>query len=180
MTFHSDIRHWPDIAAFRAHLAKHDPKACTLWAQPRGLPRRVQGIVIHHTWRPTWDQWRGERTLIGIEGYYIGKGWTAGPHLFLAPDGLWQLTPLNMRGVHAGWYNADYYGLEVAGDYDAAPWLPTTRQMVYDTIIALEQWSGIRLDVCGHREVGSPKSCPGRAIDMHGVRVDVARLRGGG
>jgi len=177
MTFHAAILHWPDIAAFRAHLARHDAQACTRWPRPRGAATHVRGIVLHHTWRPTWEQWRGERTMWGIHGYYVGLGWSSGPHLFLAPDGLWQLTPLNLPGTHAGRYNADYYGLEVVGDYDRAPWLPATRQWVYDLIAALEQWRGSALDIRGHRECGSLKSCPGAAIDLDLVRADVTRLR---
>jgi hypothetical protein len=55
--------------------------------------------------------------------------------------------------------------------------------LVYDVVVALMQWRGItevsKRTLMGHREVPSPKSCPGRMIDMDKVRNDIAqRLRG--
>ena len=121
----------------------------------------------------------------GLVNWYSGLGWTAGPHLFIAigsprpdDDGIWQLTPLNMRGIHAGKANAWAWGIEVVGNYDADPWPATTERYAIDAACVLLKWRGIPYTapaVVGHRETGSPKTCPGRHIDMDRYRDNVKR-----
>jgi hypothetical protein len=176
MSFAADIRQWRTVQAFTDHLYRHDPAICR-WAA---------GATIHHTVVPTVPTWRGLRTMIGMRDYYIRKQWTSGPHLFLvngspspANDGIWQLTPLNLRGTHAGPCNVLHWGVEVVGNYDAAPWPAELAELVYDTIGALFRWRGIRtigaVSLRGHRECLSNKSCPGRAINMDAVRREMER-----
>jgi hypothetical protein len=190
MTFHADLRHWPTLAAFQAHLAAHPPVP-SLWGTWRDTQTgrrmawqggRPSGVTLHHTWRPLVDQWSGQRTIEGIRAYYRDtKGWSAGPHLFVvmgspnpANDGIWQLTPLNLVGIHAGLWNYRFFGLEVVGDYDRSPWPMPVRRLTLDTLAALFRWMGwhhVTLDTLrGHRECGSAKSCPGAQIDMDAVR----------
>lgn len=176
MAFVADIRQWPTARLFAEHLAHHDPHQAAPWAQ---------GVVIHHTWRPLPADWRGARSMRGLAGYYTSLGWDRGPHLVVclgAPDwrddGIWQLTPLNERGIHAGPANATHWGIEVVGDYDAHPWPPLLAELVSATAAALLRWRGLTVTPAtlkGHRECGSPKTCPGRAIDLDAVR---AELRG--
>lgn len=170
--FAIDIRQWKTIDAFRAHLAAHDPAICD-W---------VQGVVVHHTWSPTQRQWRGKASVEGLKTFYENKNppWDAGPHLFIcvgAPnpedDGIWQMTPLNMVGIHAGVCNPTTWGIEVVGDYDNQPWSDGTRQLVVGAIAALMEWRRLSVtpnSLKGHRDCNSPKSCPGKAINMAVVR----------
>lgn len=165
MAFAQDIRHWPTAAALAAHLAQHNPAICQ-W---------IDGATLHHTYRPTVAQWRGYASMIGMRDFYITKGWTAGPHLYLAPDGIWQLTPLNLGGVHAGVCNRTRWGIEVVGDYDSGPWPPALAALVHDTLAALFRWRGLAADALnGHRDCNSPKTCPGRAIQLPVVRAELA------
>jgi N-acetylmuramoyl-L-alanine amidase CwlA len=171
------VEHFTTADAFRTHLNKHNPSVAD-WAK---------GIVLHHTWLPTIDTWRGSRTLNGIVNYYKGKGWTTGPHLFIAKgsrnpddDGIWQMTPLNVPGTHAAAYNRSHWGIEVVGNYDIAPWPDPTKQLVCDTVAALCKWKGIsvtRSTLLGHRETGSQKTCPGRKINMDFVRADLIQIQ---
>lgn len=166
MPFAADIRHWPTAAALAAHLAQYDPAICS-W---------VAGLTLHHTYRPTVAQWRGYSSMIGMRDFYIGKGWSAGPHLYVAPDGVWQLSPLNLEGVHATVCNKNRWGVEVVGDYDAAPWSQSLAELVYGTLAALFRWRGLSADrLNGHRDCNSPKTCPGRAIQLPAVRAELAR-----
>lgn len=170
MSFAADIRQWKTIEEFKAHLAAHDP-AIAEWAT---------GIIVHHTYRPLQSQWQGRQTMEGLKNYYISLGWDAGPHLFIAKnspnpadDGIWQLTPLNMVGIHAGVCNSHNWGIEVVGDYDAKPWDDVTRSLVVNTCAALNEWRSIVVNantLKGHRDCNSPKTCPGKAIDMDQVR----------
>lgn len=166
MAFAQDIRHWPSAAALAAHLSAYNPAICQ-W---------IDGATLHHTYRPTIAQWRGYASMIGMRDFYIAKGWTAGPHLYLAPDGIWQLTPLDQEGVHAGVCNRTRWGLEVVGDFDAAPWPPALADLVYGSLAALFRWRGLAPDALnGHRDCNSPKTCPGTAIHLPLVRAELAR-----
>lgn len=186
--FRQDIRQWKTLAEFTGHLAAHDPRIAP-WAQ---------GAVIHHTWIPTAASWRGRATMDGLVRWYRDEvvwvdasgrkhkgGWEAGPHLILAwgspnpaNDGIWQLSPLNLPGVHAGLWNKTHWGIEVVGNYDLGPWPPALAELVYGVTDILLRWKHIRPSIAtvrGHRECGSKKTCPGTAIDMHQVRAELAR-----
>jgi hypothetical protein len=168
--FAYDIRHWKTPDDLRKHLANHDPVIAS-WAR---------GVVIHHTFRPLPSQWRGEASMRGLINWYSGLGWTAGPHLFVAigspapeNDGIWQLTPLNMRGIHAGRANAWSWGIEIVGNYDLEPWPAVVESYAVASTVELLRWRGIGYSpksVLGHRETGSPKTCPGTKVDMEAFR----------
>ena len=170
MTFAVDIRQWKTVEEFAAHLKAHNPDVAP-WAT---------GAIVHHTYRPLQSQWRGQTTMNGLKNFYIDKGWDAGPHLFIAAnspnpadDGIWQLTPLNMVGIHAGVCNSHYWGIEVVGDYDNVGWSPETQKLTIGAIGELIKWRSLSVtpaSVKGHRDCNSPKTCPGKAIDMNNVR----------
>lgn len=175
MSFTADIRRWPTLADFEAHLAQHDPAAAP-WAK---------GVTLHHTYTPTLNQWRGLRSVEGTRNYYIGLGWSAGPHLFIALgsprpewDGIYQLTPLTTPGIHAGACNSHMWGAEIVGRYDDAPWSAPLAQLVYGVTCALLRWRGLGPIVQGHRECLPNKSCPGNAINMAWVREEVRHRLG--
>lgn len=171
--FAIDIRQWKTVDEFTAHLKAHDP-AIASWAM---------GVVIHHTWRPLQSQWQGRTSIEGLKVFYENKTppWDAGPHLFICsgapnPDdnGIWQMTPLNMIGVHAGVCNNTTWGIEVVGDYDNEQWSASTRSLVVGATAALLSWRSLSVTVDslkGHRDCHSPKTCPGNAIDMSVVRA---------
>lgn len=171
MPFAIDIRQWKTIEDFSAHLKLHNPEIAN-W---------VKGIVIHHTYRPLQSQWNGKSTMDGLKKYYQSLGWDAGPHLFIVAnsknpndDGIWQLTPLNMVGIHAGICNSSTWGIEVVGDYDNVEWDKQTKELVIGAIGELAKWNSISINpstLKGHRDCNSPKTCPGKKIDMNTVRV---------
>lgn len=191
MTFAYAPMQWRTADEFRGHLAKHDP-AVAPWAR---------GIVVHHTYRPLPTQWLGLRSIAGLKEFYLGKEWDSGPHLFIcvgarnpADDGIFQLTPLNVKGIHATYANSSHWGIEVVGDYDGMAWPPALQAMVYDTMTALLSWRSIdpastipltirgatKVEhytlpaVMGHREVPyCVKTCPGKAINMDVIRKDI-------
>lgn len=179
MSFAWQTIHYPTLADYRAALL------------PFHKPAWISAVTIHHTYRPTINQWRGARSMAALERYYRDtvlnpdgtRGWPAGPHLFLAvgsprpaDDGIWAGTPLADRGVHAGKCNSNHIGLEIVGDYDLAPWSPALAEQVYSLVALLCRWGGFGPDrVHGHRECNSPKTCPGAAISMYAVRQEIRR-----
>ena len=176
-SFSWDGRKINNIAEFKAYLA-------TLKA-----PYWFKGICVHHTFSPTAAQWHGATTMNGLRKYYredvqwrdskgnLQRGWSAAPHIFNAPDGFWIGTPVNEIGIHAGAFNSSFIGIETVGNFDNQPMPDKTRHDLFELIIALFQWKGIQTvsidTVRGHRECGSPKSCPGRMIDMNQLRRDL-------
>lgn len=121
-------------------------------------------LVIHHTWRPTKAQWQGAKSMAGLKAYYESKGWRAGPHLFIAEDGIWLFTPMNKMGIHAGRGNWRSIGIEVVGDYDVEKWEGMTKHNAIGAITVLMDKLGISTEnVKFHRDY-SRKSCPGHAI----------------
>ena len=168
--FSWDIKHYPTVADYQAALL------------PFPKPTWISGVTVHQTWRPTRAQWAGHRTMVGLGNFYERKGWSAGPHLFLAAltsgpftDGIWAGTPLADPGVHAGTCNADHIGVEVVGDYDAEPWPAAVSDLVYDVLTLFVRWGNIPISrVHGHRECLPNKSCPGTKIDMDQVRRQLA------
>lgn len=127
-------------------------------------PNDPNKLVIHHTWKPTKESWAGERTLIGIKNHYEAKGWSAGPHLFIAEDGIWLFTPMYREGVHAGVLNANSIGIEVVGDYDDKVWSGETLNNAVGAIRILMGHLNLSLDdIYFHRDV-SAKTCPGKMI----------------
>jgi len=179
--FYVQCEQWHTADKFREHLAKHSPLVAP-W---------VEGVVIHHTWRPEVRHWRGRTTFDGIVNYYKAKvpKWNSAPHLFIVDgspdpknDGIWQMTPLNIMGTHAGAWNRTHWGIEVVGNYDASHWTPRTKELVYDAVLILFAWRNIqvtRQSVVGHRETGSRKSCPGKLINMNTVRSELQQRQGG-
>lgn len=166
-----DIVHYETLADYlRALLPFHKPA----W---------ISGITIHHTYRPTIADWQGLHTMQFLGRFYEHKGWSAGPHLFLAAgsthpfaNGIWAGTPLAVPGVHAGACNSSHIGIEIVGDYDVAPWPKPVADLVYSVVVSLARWGKIPANhVHGHRECHSQKTCPGKAIDMNRVRTEVAR-----
>ena len=169
--FAIDVRQWKTIAEFEHHLTVHDP----------GVAPWARGVVIHHTWKPTGADWRGVTSILSLARYYQTKGWTAGPHLFICTDapnphnnGIFQMTPLNVRGIHAGRFNSSHWGIEVVGNFDLAPWNQEQTATTVNAAAALLLWRNLPANyatIRGHRETGSPKTCPGRMVDMNTVRT---------
>lgn len=121
-------------------------------------------LVIHHTWKPKKEKWAGKKTIQGLKKYYEGKGWPAGPHLFIAEDGIWLFSPMRKDGIHAGKLNHRSIGIEVVGDYDHEKWSGQTKKNALGAIkLLLEHLNITAESIYFHRDV-SQKTCPGSAI----------------
>jgi hypothetical protein len=150
---------------------------------PYGLPTR---IFLHHTWKPTRETWAGLHTILGMKAYYerqlwtdldgrVHEGWTAGPHLFVADDGIWLFSDLRQDGVGVAGHNRDSWHLEMVGNYDVR--LPDGATL-HNTIAAL----GIMHERIGlpperinfHRDY-STKTCPGVQVQKSWVIPQVQR-----
>jgi N-acetylmuramoyl-L-alanine amidase CwlA len=126
-------------------------------------------LVVHHTWKPTKAQWSGQRSINGLKSYYESKGWPAGPHLFIADDGIWLFTDMYDVGIHAGVGNGTLksgysIGIEVVGNYDGKVWDGETEKNTIGAIKALTKKLNISEKMIKFHRDFSTKTCPGTAI----------------
>jgi hypothetical protein len=139
---------------------------------PNPLPTR---IFLHHTWKPTPETWRGLSTIMGMKAYYerqlwrdsqgrLREGWTVGPHLFVAQDGIWLFSDLRHDGVGVYGHNYRTRHLEMVGDYDA---IKPTDPILESTVVALgvlHERLGLDVQKLNFHRDFSDKSCPGWAV----------------
>lgn len=161
--FTSDIRQFKtprDLAAYLDTLPIPD------W--PGDHPR---GSTYHNTYRPLPSQWFGASTMRSMQAGYIAKGWTAGPHFYLClgspnpqNDGIWQMTPPSVPGIHAGDCNVRRFGVEVVGDFQSVPPPLPLQQLLIDTLTVLHQWAKLGPDLVAHRDCMPVRTCPGDAF----------------
>ncbi|OGH90754.1 MAG: hypothetical protein A2507_00915 [Candidatus Magasanikbacteria bacterium RIFOXYD12_FULL_33_17] len=134
-------------------------------------------LVIHHTWSPSKEEWNGQNTVLGLKHYYEGLGWSAGPHLFVAEDGIWLFSDMSRDGIHAGSGNHLSIGIEVVGDYDNQVWCGETKTNTLHSINTLLKKLNIPdSEIHFHRDY-SKKSCPGNAITKQWVLTELTKYR---
>lgn len=137
---------------------------------------RPSFCVVHNTQSPTlarWHQTGGLRQMQALERYYRdeapradgGKGWSAGPHLFIDDAVIWVGTPLTTSGVHSPSWNPVSWGVETVGDYDREPWSPAIAQNLASALATLHDAIGLDpTTIRWHKE--DPRTthtgCPGR------------------
>jgi hypothetical protein len=177
MAFDWDPKQWSTVDAFTAYLATLPPPA---W---------LKGITFHNTAAPTRAQWQGMTHVRNLGIYYRdqvqnpdgSRGWPSGPNLFLAAatsfDGIFQGTPVNHPGTHAGPCNSDHLGIEIVGNYNLEPWPAPVNELVYGVLMAVCRWANVPVaKVVGHREcMPGHTDCPGTKIDPGAVRAELGR-----
>ena len=136
---------------------------------------RPQFVVLHNTGVPTlaaWHDYPGKTRMKGLESYYQGMGWSAGPHLFVADDLIWVFSPLTKPGVHSPSWNAVSWGVEMVGDYDMEPFSSKVRDNAVDALATLHSVMGLQTSSLRfHREdpKTTHKGCPGKNVDKQYV-----------
>ena len=162
MSFASDIRQF-SLKTFADYLGSLPVPDWPGTGNPKGS-------TGHNTYRPTEAQWAGRASMLSMQAGYIAKGWTAGPHFFLAlgspnpkNDGIWQMTPPTVPGVHGVTCNPGYFGIELVGDFQRnAPSL-AQQQLLVDVLVLLHRWAGIGPVFNMHRDCVQ-RTCPGDAF----------------
>jgi hypothetical protein len=101
---------------------------------------------------------------------YEAKGWTAGPHFYLAchspnpkHDGIWTMTPPTSPGVHGVACNSTHFGIEVVGDFQSKAPSATQQDLLIDVLTTLHRWARLGPTFNMHRDC-VPRTCPGDAF----------------
>ncbi len=147
---------------------------------------RPSFIVLHNTYAPTLAQRPDGFTkqhILNLENYFKGKGWRAGPHLFIDDRQIWVFTPLNMSGVHSPSWNKLSIGVEMLGDYQKEAFDTGRGLMVQtNTVAAIASISAVLgispVTMKLHKEDGKTthKTCPGKNVSKEKVIVAVQEL----
>jgi len=144
------------------------------YIENKKVVRKIDKIVLHHTW-DTIGQWeRGEVSTKYYKKLYEGKGWAFGPHLFVAPEGIWLFTDIKNQGTHANKGNEESIGIEMVGRYDdtypkGKIWENT--KAVLRTLI--KKFNLKPKDIHFHREYNPKKSCPGRLLTKKWIKENL-------
>jgi hypothetical protein len=141
-------------------------------------------IVLHNTAVPSLAQRPNGFTpqhIQNLYGFYVGKGWSGCPHLFVDQNGIWVLNPLTRKGVHSPSWNAVSWGIEMLGEYGSEPFDSGPGAQVRDHAIAalaaLCRKAGFEPNTIRfHKE--DPKTthttCPGRNVQKDKIVASVA------
>lgn len=145
---------------------------------------RPRFVVVHNTSSPDlalWAKWKAagkptpEQWAQNLAGYYRDQQhWSAGPHLFVTPDGILAFTPLTGPGVHSPAWNSISWGVETVGEFDKEPFAGPVRDNLIAALAILHIAGGLQLlpyqlGVRGlhfHKEdpKTTHKSCPGHNL----------------
>ncbi len=96
-------------------------------------------VVVHNTAVPSLAQRPHGFTPQHIEnlyGFYVGKGWSGCPHLFVDQNGIWVLNPLGRPGVHSPSWNKVAWGVEMLGEYGSEEFHSGPGALVRDNAVA--------------------------------------------
>lgn len=141
----------------------------------------IDGIVVHHTWRPTQAQYKQDATMRGIQNYHMDNNkWSdIGYHFIIGPEGtIYQGRPETVIGAHSS-PNTGKVGICVVGDYD--PGQDRFTAASQESLVQLMTWLTAEYGIStqeyyGHRDF-APKTCPGDDIysKMDAMRTEIIR-----
>lgn len=144
------------------------------YIEKKKIIRKIDKVVLHHTW-DTVEQWKRGKVSCGYyKKMYEKKGWKSGPHLFIAPEGIWLFTDVNIKGTHANEGNKGSIGIEMVGRYDKK--LPSGKiwKNTKSVLEVLLYKFNLKLEnIHFHREYNPKKSCPGKAITKKWVHSKI-------
>ncbi len=133
------------------------------------IKRRL--VVIHHTYKPDTERWMefgGQYWMQALLRHYSSLGWSGGPHLFVAPDGIWVFNPLDRDGIHVRGWNEGTWGVEIVGDYRyRLPEGPTLTNAVAAVSILLRKISEGTDILAYHHQLNRDTDCPGAKFMEH-------------
>ena len=142
-------------------------------ARPR-LTRTITSVHLHHTWRPTQSQFKGQATVEAMRQFHMNtNGWDdIAQHLTIDPQGFvwtgrnWNLPPASQAGKN-GTSGEGPFMIEIVGDFDAGRDVleGAQRRTAIDVVAAILKAYGLGSDaVRFHNELGSSKTCPGTGV----------------
>ena len=156
------------------------------WTQFSPTTPKPIGITLHNTYRPTLAEWvesgpAHDQRILGLQKYYEGMGWHAGPHGFASRHFITGFTPLTEWGIHSTCFNHTHIGLEMAGDYSTEPFDSGDGALVRDNAVFAIATLMMKLGLTPEHNLVFHKDCPADHHDCPGKLVlkpdIIARVR---
>lgn len=145
---------------------------------------RPSFVAVHNTANPDLAMRPNgftRRHMDYLADYYKGKGWSAGPHLFIDDRQIWVFTPLTTTGRHSPGWNQTALGVEMLGDYNKDKFDSGRGLLVRQhTVCALASIHGaLGLDPATirlHKEDPlTDHDCPGKAVSKKAIIAEVTQ-----
>lgn len=130
---------------------------------------RPEFVVVHNTLVPTLAQWHSSLDDIEAQQRWFRNTlkWSAGPHLYVDPEGIWVFTPLTKTGVHSPSWNGVALGMEIVGDFDREVFKVMQRYNVIRALAAIHLKLGWLVpSIKLHKEdpATTHTGCPGKNV----------------
>ena len=147
------------------------------------LTRKIVAVHLHHTWRPRRTDFRGRTTVEAMRRFHmVENGWSdIAQHLTIDPQGVlwtgrnWNAPPASQTGRNGTRLEGPFM-IEMVGDFDRnAETLDGAQYEATLKVCAhlLSEFGLQTADIHFHRELGSPKTCPGSGVDKARLLADV-------
>lgn len=164
-----------DLSTFREYVRAF------LWR------RVIAEVHVHHTWSPNHAQWAGARSITAMRDYHVNvnKWADIAQHVTVDPIGLiwlgrdWNKAPASSSG-HNGTSTRGPFMIETVGNFDTGHdrLEGVQRGSVLGVIAAVQLRFGLKVESMRfHRQLGSPKTCPGTSLDYPGFLAELRAYR---
>ena len=149
--------------------------------------RRVNQVHMHHTWSPNHREWRGLASVQAMRDFHVRtNGWSdIAQHITIAPDGgIWTGRNWNQAPASSGGFNGTSavgpFMFETVGNFDVGrdPFAGAQRDAVLEVIARVQLRFGLPAESLHfHRQLNSPKTCPGSGIAYEATLDAVRAVR---
>jgi hypothetical protein len=164
-----------DLATFREYVGAF------VWK------RQITQVHVHHTWKPDHGSWAGARSIVGMRDYHVNVNkWSdIAQHITIAPDGGiwigrdWNKAPASSAG-HNGSATRGPFMFETVGNFDVGHDVleGAQRGAVLGVTAFVQLHFGLAAETMRfHRQLGSPKTCPGTGVDYNVLLAELTAFR---
>ena len=150
-----------------------DPREFDELVREYSWTRQITAVHVHHTWRPTHADFRGERTIEGMWRFHtVELGWSdIAQHVTCDPEGIlwpgreWNRAPASAPGFN-GHSRSGPFMFEVVGDFDCARDVfgGPQRAALLEAIASILHFHGLGESAIRFHNEMSTKTCPGQTL----------------
>lgn len=149
--------------------------------------RTITAVHVHHTWQPNHQTWAGARSVIAMRDYHVNVNkWSdIAQHITIDPAGMiwlgrdWNKPPASSSG-HNGTAHRGPFMFETVGNFDTHQDTleGAQRGAVLGVTAAIQRRFGLAAETMRfHRQLGSPKTCPGSSVDYATLLAELTAYR---
>jgi hypothetical protein len=149
--------------------------------------RAVTAVHVHHTWQPNHQTWAGARSITAMRDYHVNVNkWSdIAQHVTIDPDGMiwigrdWNKAPASSAGYN-GTGTRGPFMFETVGNFDTGNDVLEGAQrgsVLGVTATVQKQFLLPANTMRFHRQLGSPKTCPGTSVDYDVLLAELTDYR---